>query len=143
MKKLLFASAMALVLVSCKKDKNEDTSTPITTQSISGTYTLGSITMKMGTSPETDATSSMDACQRDDRMTLNVDGSAIYTDAGTKCSPAGDDTGTWALTSNNTKLSLDGYEMTIQSFVNGALKLSETETISGTTYTYTITYNKQ
>lgn len=144
MKKILFASALALVFVACKKDKDEDTATPITMQSLSGTYAMGAVTVKMGTSPEQDVTNSVyDPCEKDDHVTLASTGTVTYIDAGTRCSPPGDGTGTWSLTAGNTKISMDGVEMTIQSFTNNVLKLTETETISGMTYTYTITYNKQ
>ena len=144
MKKLLFASALALVLVSCKKDKDEAAADPITMQSLAGTYTLGSVTMKVSGGAEeniTDAT--MEPCEKDDRMTLNANGAFSNEDAGTACDPSTAATGTWSLASNNTKIVVDGEESTIQSFTNGVLKISQSGEMSGVNYTVIFTLNKQ
>lgn len=144
MKKLFFAGALALVFVSCKKEKDEAAAEIITMQSLAGTYTLGSVTMKVAGGTEeniTDAT--MEPCEKDDKLTLNANGSFTNADAGTACDPTTDATGTWSLTSNNTKIVMDGEESTIQSFNNGVLKIGETGTMNGTNYTITFTLNKQ
>lgn len=145
MKKSIIAfSCLALLFGSCKKDKDENPA--VTTENIAGTYTLGSVTIKTGASAEQDYTAAYydEACERDDQIVLNANGTAAYTDAGVKCDPAGDETGTWALTSNNTRISFDGTdEMSIVSFDGKVLKIGETDNSSGTTITYTITLNKQ
>lgn len=144
MKKLLFASAMALVLVSCKKDKDEDTAPAISMESLAGTYTLGSITVKVGNGPEENITDSqMEPCEKDDKLTLSSNGTFSNQDAGTTCDPTTAGTGTWSLTSNNTKIVMDGEESTIQSFNNGVLKIGETDNSTGVAITYTVTMNKQ
>ncbi|MFN2439154.1 MAG: lipocalin family protein [Chitinophagaceae bacterium] len=144
MKKSIIAfSCLAILFGSCKKDKDDNNQ--ITTENIAGTYTLGSVTIKAGAAPEQDYTNDWyEACEKDDKIVLNLNGSAVYTDAGVKCDPAGDDSGTWALTTNNTKISIDDMgELTIVSFDGRVLKIGETDSSSGTTITYTITLNKQ
>jgi len=147
MKKFFIAfSCLTLVFASCKKDKDEATDTSaITTQNISGTYTFGSVTVKQGNAAPEDITDFWfdEPCVKDDQITLNANGTAVFTDAGVKCNPPGDDTGIWALTSNNTKLNLDGEELTIQSFDGKILKVGETGTDNGVAYTLTITLNKK
>ncbi len=144
MKKSVIAfSCLAVLFCSCKKDKDENVSP--TTENIAGTYTFGSVMIKAGTNPEVDFTNEWyEACEKDDIIVLNANGSAAYTDAGIKCDPAGDDTGNWSLTSNNTKINInDMGELNIISFSGSVLKIGETDNSSGTTITYTITLNKQ
>lgn len=144
MKKLFFASALAIVFISCQKNKDEEAANPITMQSLAGTYTLGSVTMKVaGGAEENIKDATMEPCERDDKLTLKANGSFINEDAGTVCDPTTTATGTWSLTSNNTKIVMDGEESTIQSFNNGVLKIGETGTMNGATYTITFTLNRQ
>ncbi len=147
MKKALIAlSCLTLVFASCKKDKDEAAdSSAITTQNIAGTYTYGSVTVKEDSNAPEDITDYWfdEPCAKDDQISLNVNGTVLFADAGVKCNPPGDDTGIWALTANNTKINIDGDELTIQSFDGKVLKVGETEIESGKTYTLTITLNKK
>lgn len=144
MKKLFFASALALVFVSCKKDKDEEAAPAITMQSLAGTYALGSVTVKTAGSAEEDITDdTFEPCEKDDRLTLSANGSFSNADAGTVCDPTTAGTGTWSLTTNNTKIVIDGEESTIQSYTNGVLKIGQSETFGGVNYTVTFTMNKQ
>jgi len=145
MKKIFIAfSCLALLFTSCKKDKDENPA--VTTENIAGTYTLGTVTIKTGAAAEEDYTNAYydEACKRDDRIVLNANGTSVYDDAGVKCDPAGDDTGTWALTSNNTRINFDSTdELSILSFDGRVLKISETDNSTGISITITVTLNKQ
>lgn len=122
MKKLLFLPSMlfaisALVCVSCKKDKDKAASCSTDVPSISGSYKFAAYTYKQTpSSPEEDYLPVIfpDACERDDVLALNANGNYTVTDAGTVCTPAGSDSGTWSLAGNT--LGIDGDLSTIQSF---------------------------
>lgn len=143
MKKILFAlSAFALVLTSCGKD-DEDKS-EVTMENVAGTYKVQSATVQMGTGgPTMDIVAQMDACERDDTQTLNVNGTYTTADAGTQCNPpTPPDSGTWSLPSTTT-ITMDGETYTITSFDGDKLSVSQTYTDQGITYTVNMTLDKQ
>jgi hypothetical protein len=55
-----------------------------------------------------------EACEIDDNLILNADGTYQYLDAGIICSPAGNDAGTWSVNGNT--LETDGDLANIESF---------------------------
>src|SRR6187401_671987 len=87
MKKLILLSlAGAFFLASCKKNENCD----LNSSSLVGTYRATSITYKASAgSPEIDVYSGLDACEKDDLVIFNDNGSVIFQDAGQVCSPSG------------------------------------------------------
>lgn len=90
MKNYFFAAiAASALLFSCKK--NDKTSCDATVAAIAGTYKVTSVT----SSGQSVIDLFMDPCQKDDVYQLKADKTVVYDDAGTQCSPAGDDTGTW------------------------------------------------
>lgn len=92
---LLFAG-----MQSCKKD-NSSAPCTISKTGLAGKYKLTALEYKLNaTTPAMDYMASMDACEKDDIIELKADGSWLYTDAGTVCSPSGTDNGTWSLTGN-------------------------------------------
>lgn len=95
--KSLFVVTMAMsALLSCKKDENKNCNKTLT--GLAGTYILLSAEYKLNaTSTPIDLKAAMDACEKDDQVTLKSDGTWIYMDAGTVCSPAGNDNGTWSI----------------------------------------------
>jgi hypothetical protein len=113
MKKLAFILAIGtLTFVSCKKDK-EDCET--TAASIAAAYRTVSIKYKASpSSSENDYFATLPACEKDDVLTLNANGTYSYTDAGTVCNPPGSYTGTWSVSGNT--ITVDGDNGTIQSF---------------------------
>jgi glutamate synthase domain-containing protein 3 len=137
---LLLLASVAFVSA-CKKDK--DDSLAVTKENLAATYTLVSIKAKATNVPEQDVTDYLlDACQKDDEITLKTDGTYTYTDAGTACSPKGDDSGSWSLSGST--LTIDGYANgTVKTLNKGTLVVEATETNSGITYTYTTTYNRK
>ena len=115
MKKLFFpVFIIALVLVSCKKDKKETCVT--STASITGNYKISTARYKQSSSSsEIDYFALLDACEKDDVFAFAANGIFNYQDAGVVCSPNGSYSGTWSL-SGTTALNLDGDPATIQSF---------------------------
>ncbi|CAN5127618.1 hypothetical protein BH11BAC5_BH11BAC5_54760 [soil metagenome] len=101
MKKIIFTTAVLLLLfTSCKKDKSTASGTcNKTVADIAGTYAILKIEVGMN-GVFLDITSQQDACEKDDRLTLNANGTSAYQDLGTVCSPSGDDSGTWSIDAN-------------------------------------------
>ncbi len=98
MKKILFAlSAFVLLVTSCKKDEDEPIA--VTKENIAGSYKLQTLKLKIGSSAESDITTQIPACERDDIQTFNVNNTYTSSDAGIQCSPPGDYSGTWSLVS--------------------------------------------
>ena len=145
MKKTLLAfSALALLTFgSC--DKEDDVDTSITKEALAGSYKLTAITAKVGSFPEQDFTNqALEACERDDITTLKTDFTYTYTDAGTKCSPPSDFTGTWGLPGNN-KMEIDGDVYTIAKWDGKELHgtTTEVEPTTGQQAIITVKYTRQ
>lgn len=105
MKKIiLFSTVLLVALSSCKKDK-ASTSCNKTMADIAGTYSIVKIEIGFG-GTFVNITDSLDACEKDDKLTLNANGTTAYMDQGTVCSPAGDDSGTWSIDANG-KMTID------------------------------------
>jgi len=129
MTKMIFIVLSAFVLFSCSKDKDEDSSCATNTASISGPYKITAMTYK-----ESPSSAEMDylniildeACRRDDIYTFNTNDTYQIADAGSVCSPAGDENGTWSLSGNT--MTIDGDPATIGSFDCKTLVLVNTDT---------------
>src|SRR5687768_18413766 len=105
MKKLIVFVLAVSLLVSCKKDEvcNQDMA------GVSATYRITAVTYKANsTAPEQDFYNQFftDACERDDLIILNSNGTYVFTDAGVRCVPPGDDNGTWSISGNT--ITIDG-----------------------------------
>jgi Lipocalin-like domain len=111
MKKNLFgilALTTIISFASCKK--SEEATCPLSAATIVGTYKVSTIKVN-----GVDVTSAIiDACQRDDTYTFNVNGSYVTTDAGVVCSPNNNDSSTWSLAGNT--LIFDGDTATLSDF---------------------------
>ena len=97
---------------------------------ISGTYRLTAVGYKTNASAtEQDAYNwwFTEACEKDDQITLNANGTFTYTDAGVKCNPDGGYTGTWSLSGST--ITVDGDPATIQSFSCSSLVIVGTGAI--------------
>ena len=126
MKKFIFYTLIICSGLSCKK--NNDKTCNLNTASVAGSYKVTAARYKAtATSPETDYYSQLfpDACERDDIITLNANGSATFTDAGVKCSPPGDDVSTWSLSGNT--ITIDGGPANVDSFNCSAITVSEAD----------------
>lgn len=118
MKKLIVLLLLLMVIFSCKKNKDKNPSCSTDAASISGSYKITAYTYKASTSsPEIDYYSTIfpDACDRDNVLTFNANGTYQLIDAGVACSPPGNDNGTWAL-AGTTTMQIDGDAVTIESF---------------------------
>jgi hypothetical protein len=115
-KSVLTTLLLGSTLMACKKDTLKEESCIISTQSLAGTYKLTALQYKQNN----DATGQdylvlMDACEKDDRVILNANGTYAYKDIGVVCLPSQDDTGTWSVAGNT--LTSDGVmDGTISSF---------------------------
>ena len=119
MKKLIVLSLILVIFYSCKKDKdpNSVTTCQKNVASIAGSYKITAYTYKeTPSSAEVDYYTYLfpDACERDNVLALNANGTYQTTDAGIVCSPAYSDNGTWTLSGNS--FIKDGYPATIESF---------------------------
>jgi hypothetical protein len=126
MKKLLFSSILIFFIVSCSK--NTDTKCELTSASVAGPYKVTSVRYKATpTGTETDYYNTFypDVCERDDIITLLANGSATYTDGGVKCSPPGDDTGTWSLSGN--VITIDGGASNVDNYNCSSITISNTD----------------
>jgi|GEM_PF-877736 len=113
--KRIFSFVIVLAIVSaCQKDRKNDCKP--TMASVSGTYRLTALKYKASpSSAEQDYLLYREDCENDDYVILKTDGTYQYQDAGTTCSPAGDDNGTWTI-SGNTIISDGIVAGTIENF---------------------------
>jgi hypothetical protein len=124
MKKLSIFLAGLVLFSSCKKDPDCEKNTA----SISGTYKVASYGYKATpSSPEIDYYHTLfpDACDRDNRLKFETNGTYQLVDADLVCSPPGDDNGTWSLSGNS--MVIDGDDTAIESFDCKVLVLSNTD----------------
>jgi Lipocalin-like domain len=118
---MLGLSLLLSLLGACKKENKAEDPCTTSQQGLAGTYRLTALKYKMSaSSPEQDYLVFLDACERDDLITLNANGSYSYQDAGTSCTPSGNDSGTWTVTGNT--ISSDGM-------VNGTITSYDCRTL--------------
>jgi hypothetical protein len=105
MKKIFFAMLIAASFVACKKDSTPAPTCTLTETSIQATYKIESYK----DASNNDLFIAFPACIKDDTYQFAADGAFNFTDAGTVCTavPPGPNQNSWALTTNNTILSLD------------------------------------
>jgi Lipocalin-like domain len=139
MKKMIIVSLAFALLTSCSKDK--DNTCKLDAASLSGSYRVTAAKYKANaTAAEADYYTQLypDACEKDDIVTLNTNGTYTFTDAGIKCTPPGDDTGTWSFSGNT--LTIDGSPENVDSFNCSALVLSASNVMTvGDKLTITLT----
>lgn len=102
------ALAAAALLYSCKKEEStEPTGCGISMTGLSGSYKLTALQYKASaTAAPVDYLATMEACEKDDILTLKSDGTYDYDDKGMVCSPSGTGHGTWQVKGNT--LTSDG-----------------------------------
>jgi hypothetical protein len=141
---LALALLVATTFSACKKDDDNNDSLAVTKENLVATYTLSSLKVKATGVAEQDVTNDpnyVPTCSKDDQIILKSDLTVQYKDAGTVCSPAGDDTGVWSVAGST--LTMDQENFTVKSFTKGTLVLEETYTQSGITWTFTTTLNRK
>ena len=134
MKKLIIGSAILLCIVSssCKKDASSNTNCDKNVASIAGTYSFVKYEAGMSGVFQDVTHDFLEPCELDDKLTLNTNGTTLYKDLGTACDPSGDETGTWAISSDGKMTINDGTVdvsvADITSFDCSTLVLTGTET---------------
>ena len=99
MKKIaFFVLAAAFVFSGCGKDDAKTTTCDLNPGNFAGSY---KITSELANGVEMHNTTYYDPCELDDLLIFNTNGTYNYSDAGTVCSPSGDDSGVWSLVGTN------------------------------------------
>ena len=135
MKKLvLSALILSGLLVGCKDD---DDDCDLNSGNLAGTYQITGLSYKANASATpVDIYATYDACEKDDRVIFNTNGTVTYSDAGVVCVPDGNDMGTWALSGST--LTMDGQAGTVSSFNCSGMTLSIAGATSGELTTVTL-----
>ena len=111
---------VAILQTSCNKEKKE--SCGLTMAAIAGTYRITDMKYKVNSSsPEEDYYALLfpDMCERDDLKVLNNNYTYIFIDAGVKCSPSWESTGTWSVTGNILKFDYRIYVLPGPTTISG------------------------
>ncbi len=143
MKKTYIIILMAFILttllnLSCKKEKRDCS---FTSANVVGSYKISTIKYKASASaPEQDGTQFFESCELDDITSFNSNGTYTYTDAGVKCDPTGDGTGTWSVSGSN--LVTDGDSAPVSNFSCSGFTISQTD-IDTTGDVLSVTFKKQ
>lgn len=130
-----------LFVWSCKK-KDKVNTCAVNEANFAGSYKVESAKYKASaSSAETDALSTyFDPCELDDVTTFNTNHTYTYTDAGTTCTPNGNDNGTWSLSGSN--LIVDGFTQVVENFSCNNFSISNTD-VNTAGDKLTITFKKQ
>jgi len=150
MKKLLLPILGLVLLISissCKKDEETTTPTPKKTNYellvgkgwvVSSATSSTPIDWNDDGNRSTDIYAQMDACDKDDFTTYNVNNTYITDEGATKCDPGDPQTwsGIWLLSSDQTTLNQDGESAIIKGITETTLSLEYTY-VSGVTYIMT------
>ena len=97
---LLITVVCLCLLSSCKKDAATSNTCAKTVANIAGTYSPVKNEISMMNAPFMDITSQWQACERDDKVTLNANLTYAYQDLGTSCTPSGKSMGTWRISAD-------------------------------------------
>ncbi|MEO6731057.1 MAG: lipocalin family protein [Ferruginibacter sp.] len=115
MKKIILPIALLMSVISCQKEpvKNEPKKCDLTSANLIGSYKITANSYrKDAASPFVDVYASYKPCEKDDLITFASDNTIVFSDAGVKCSPSGDSTGTWALGANTISIDKKVYAVT-------------------------------
>lgn len=119
MKKLTLMALVAVLIFSgCGKDDAK--TCDLNAANVAGSYKVTSVLFN-GLEVLNDD-NFYPACERDDVYTLNANGTYTYTDAGTVCDPAGDDSGTWSFSGST--LTVDGDDAAVSDFTCSGFKVT-------------------
>jgi hypothetical protein len=119
MKKTVLILLPLIILFSCQKDPviSPSSSCDITMKNVAGPYKVTKASYKnKANSSEIDFYDALfpEICDQDDIVNLKEDGTYDMEDAGTRCSPANDFSGTWSISQN--KIITDGESADIVQF---------------------------
>lgn len=142
MKKLILLLSLSVLLFSCKKDNDNDEPAQVTptVANLTGSWKITAATANnVNVFDNSNASLNLfEPCERDDIYRLNANYTLDLIDAGVKCNPPTDDTGTWELI-NATTFKIDAEVFTINSYNGSKLVLSRTD--AG--FTVVVTFTKQ
>lgn len=118
---LLFIVLGSIVMSGCQKPAAEQPACTTTLSGLAGTYRLTALKYKVNAhAAEQDFLQYLDACERDDLIRLNDNGTYVHEDAGTSCSPSGNENGSW---------SLNGNVLTSDDYMNGIISSYDCRTL--------------
>ena len=101
MKWALMCIVTSAILFSCKKEESQPSGCSISMTGLAGSYKLTALQYKASAAATpVDYLAGMEDCEKDDIITLKGDGTYIYNDAGTVCTPVKSDHGTWQVKGN-------------------------------------------
>ena len=144
MRKIIFAAIVFvsfLVINACSKSSSSPNNAR-TVQNFSGSYSITALTANVG-GLEINVCDSVPACEKDNIIQLDANGTAQFIDNGTKCVPPSDSTGTWSLSQNTDTIYVAGGASFIKSWDGSILVLNNAETVSGIPVTATTTLQKK
>ncbi|HEX3768153.1 MAG TPA: lipocalin family protein [Puia sp.] len=134
MRKIALAASIGcliLVINACKKsDSNSSNPSARTVQNLSGSYKLTAITASV-LGANINLYDSLPACDQDNVIELDTNKTAHFIDAGVKCVPPSDSTGTWSLSSNTDTIYVSGTANFIKSWDGKTLMLNSVENLGG------------
>ncbi len=121
MKWTFMALTAGMIFFSCRKEKSDASGCSISMAGLSGSYKLTALQYKpSATAAPLDYLATMEACEKDDILILQSNGTYNYNDAGTICTPNGTDHGTW---------SLSGKTLTSDGKLNGTIASYDCKTL--------------
>ena len=148
--------AGSLILNSCKKKEDEE-ATPSKASMLAGTWKMTAFTCDppydlFGT-PISDFFVFFQDCEKDDLLTVKSDKTYTFNEGATKCNtsdPDLKDTGTWLLSSDGKKVTIDSdsgdaeiYDLKSLTSSSMSISMMEYDSLNAKTYTYTQTFAKQ
>lgn len=148
--RILSLAIFSLLLIQCKKD--EPAPPPKTpTELMIGSWVLTGDNINpaydVGTgSPVSDVFPYYDACEKDDITIFKTNSEGEFNAGPTKCDPGDPQSNPflWTLKNNNTVLSISALaDFNITQLDETTLKVTDTFTDAGVTYTETFTFTKQ
>jgi hypothetical protein len=138
---ILVLIGSTVFVTSCKKKDKVKVCT-LDEAALSGSYKVETVKYKATpSSGETDGTSLFfDPCELDDVTTFNTDHTYTYADAGTACSPSGNDNGQWSISAGS--LIVDGAPTLVENFSCNNFSVSQTD-VNTSGDKITITFKRQ
>jgi hypothetical protein len=146
MKKIIFVLFSVLIVagfVSCKKSSSSKSKTEFLTQAgwkQTGGEVRTTTTAAWGVDPSFTSTP---ACQKDNVILFRTNNTVENNEGATKCNAADPQivfTGSWAFQDNESKISVMGDVVAIEQLDDQTLRITYSDTFSGTTYYYRETY---
>ena len=146
MKAFYALQILALLLCSCKKDKESKTKTELLTTGswhVTNYIVDPAIDWDGDGSKETDIYLVMESCVKDDFSIFHIDGTGQIDEGPTKCVSNGSQIipFTWAFLEDEHRLQVQGVIYLLDVLTETQLVVKEIETISAVTYTHTVTFS--